>query len=112
MKKFRKRNKGEPLLEYLGFFMITYWPFTVLIQLILSGLSCWIYWVFFGDINGILFIIILMVGYIFVIILNAAIYHYKIKRLIDSPDLDRMSFAIIVYNLGLLLVIIRSIFEL
>ena len=109
MKKFRKRNKGEPLTEYLGLLIIIYWPFSVLTQLILSGLSCWIYWVHLGDIKGILAIIILMVGYIFVITLNAAIYHYKIKKFIDVLDLDRMGFAILLYNLGLIFFIIYGL---
>ncbi len=109
MKKFRKRNKGESLTEYLGLIIIVYWPFSVLTQLILSGLSCWIYWVHLGDIKGILAIIIVMSGCIFIIMSNAAIYHYKIKRLIDALDLDRMGFAILLYNLGLIFCIIYGL---
>ena len=109
MKKFRKRNKGEPLTEYLGLIIIVYWPFSLLTQLILSGLCCWIFWALFGDIKVILAIIILMSGCIFIIMSKAVIYKYKIKKLIIALDLDRFGLVILLYNLCLIYCIIYGL---
>ena len=39
-KKFRKRKEDESRWQYLNFLLLTFWPLTLLAQIVLSGIYC------------------------------------------------------------------------
>ena len=109
MKKFRKRNKGESYRQYLAFLTITFWPLTVLIQLIFSGICCWICWSLYSDIRIILLIIFITICIIILLILFVVIYHYNIKKLTNVLDPGELVTVIVISAVGFIFIIIYGL---
>lgn len=112
MKKFRKRNKGESFEQYFEFLIINFWPFIILAQLILPGISSWLCWSLYSDIRIILVIIFITICIIILLILFVVGYRYNLKKLIFILDPYRSSDIIIIYNTLLVIALIAGILEL
>ena len=78
-KKFRKRNEDESRWQYLDFLLLTFWPLTLLAQIVLSGICCGIFWLVLDDTKNALAVVYSTIAAIIFIIFTAIANHYKTK---------------------------------
>lgn len=112
MKKFRKRNKDESILEYLDFLLLTFWPITLLAQLALSGIYCGILGFILYDLQQVKFVGFVTLFFVFSMFIFVIAYHFKAHLWADL-FLYRMisfSFWVIVINVGLFILVLDAIF--
>lgn len=102
-KKFRKRKEDESRWHYLNFLLLTFWPLTLLAQIVVSSICFGIFWLVFKDMETALAFVYATIPVILVIIFTAIANHYKAKpwgeHIAEDPC---FVFLLLLFNIGII----------
>ena len=107
-KKFRKRNEDESRWQYLNFLLLTFWPLTLLAQIVLSGIYC-----------GILILTSYSTHY--TLLMSIVVVAFFMVLVFDNHDKDKLwgghiltmlppAQTLMILNISLFIVFIATIF--
>lgn len=99
MKKFRKRKEDESRWQYLNFLLLTFWPLTLLAQIVLSGIYCGILILTSYSTHYTLLMSIVVVAFFMLIVLDNhdkdkpwGAYTYKVATRSNINDSQHITF--------------------
>ena len=108
-KKFRKRKEDESRWHYLEFLMLTFWPLTLLAQIVVSSICFGIFWLVFKDMETALAFVYATIPFILIII-STAIFKTKPwgEIIVESTP---FAFLLLLFNIGIISCTIYGVFS-